>query len=307
MARYEQLADNLYLIDAFMEGHPERLSCYLFDTPQRVLIEVGPSATLSHLVDALDELGIDDLFAIVVTHVHLDHAGGAGHLAARFPEARIGVHTVGARHLVNPERLWNSAARIYGDAELTAMWGTMEPIPQDRLLVLDEGSQIDLGGGRRVEVLYTPGHAQHHVAFFERSSGGLFVGDTVGVCYPHGHFVMPLTPPPDFDPKEATGQMQRMADLDPSFVGFAHFGPAYDAAAKLADAEARMWDWVGMVEALGTDDVSDDEATERLRDWTWRDYEARGFSREDIRRYDEAMFWPMQVTGIRRWLRSREI
>ncbi|MFQ5518264.1 MAG: MBL fold metallo-hydrolase, partial [Acidimicrobiia bacterium] len=109
------LGHDLYMIDALMHEDEERLACYLFDGPQRVLIECGPSVTLHHLVDALDQLGIDDLAAIVVTHIHLDHAGGAGHLARRYPKAKIGVHAAGAPHLADPKRLITSATRIYGE------------------------------------------------------------------------------------------------------------------------------------------------------------------------------------------------
>ena len=104
------LGHDLYLIDARMHGEPERLACYLFDTPERVLIETGPSVTLHHLIDGLEHLGIDDLATIVVTHIHLDHAGGAGHLAARYPRARIGVHSAGARHLTRYFPTTNGAA-----------------------------------------------------------------------------------------------------------------------------------------------------------------------------------------------------
>ena len=112
------LGDGLYQIDAGMFGQAQRLACYLFDTPERVLIECGPSVTLHHLLDGLADLGIDDLATIAVTHIHLDHAGAAGHMAQRFPNARIGVHAAGARHLADPTRLWASATRIYAKVDL---------------------------------------------------------------------------------------------------------------------------------------------------------------------------------------------
>lgn len=301
--RIERLGQDLYMIDAWMEEHPERLACYLFDTPERVLVEVGPSATLHHLTAALTELGIDELAAIVVTHIHIDHAGGAGQLAQAFPKARIGVHAKGLRHLADPERLWSSAVGVFGEEWLATNWGPMVPIDRDRLLVLDEGDRVSLGAGRSIDVLYTPGHAKHHLTFFEPGSGGMFVGDSLGLCYPHGHVVQPVTPPPDFDPVAATAQMRRMASMEPEFLGFAHFGPNHDVEQALTESEARLWDWVRFVE--GVQHLDDQAATTALREWTLQGYRDRGFGEEQIRTYDRATFWPMQAVGIRRWLAAR--
>ena len=299
-----EIADNLYMIDAWMEEGPERLACYLLDTPERVLVEVGPSVTLHHLTAALDDLGIDELAAIVVTHIHIDHAGGAGQLARRYPKARIGVHSRGARHLATPDRLWSSAVGVFGEEWLAKTWGPMEPIPEDRLMVLNEGDRVPLGGGRFLDVMHTPGHAKHHIVFHEEQSGGMFVGDSVGLCYPHGHFVQPVTPPPDFDARSTVEQMRRMLERHPSFLGFAHFGPEWRVEETLASAEERIWDWVRVVE--NTAHLSDEAATEELRRWSHRHYLDLGFAEEDIRSYEAKTFWPMQVAGIRRWLEIRE-
>lgn len=300
----DKLSDGLYAIDAWMEEHPQRLACYLFDGPERVLVEVGPSATLHHLTAALEEMGINDLSTIVVTHIHIDHAGGAGQIARDFPNARIGVHSRGARHLANPDRLWNSAVQVFGEEWLTSNWGPMVPIDEDRLLVLDDGDLIPLGGGRTLEALYTPGHAKHHITYYDETTGGMFVGDSLGLCYPHGHVVQPVTPPPDFDPVMATEQMQRMGALEPSFLGFAHFGPTYEVADALGQSEERLWEWVRFVEGLAK--LDDDTAAEELRSWNIERYRADGHSEEEIRIYDRATFWPMQARGIRHWMKSQQ-
>lgn len=292
------------MIDAWMEEREERLACYLFDTPHRTLIEVGPSATLGHLLAALDALGIDDLAAFVVTHIHLDHAGAAGQMAQRFPRAKVGVHRRGARHLAAPQRLWDSAADVFGEEWLRNTWGPMEPVPEERLLILDEGDQIPLGNGRRLDVLYTPGHAKHHVVFQDSAEGGMFVGDSVGLCYPHGHFVQPVTPPPDFDPDLQIEHLHRMAERDPSFLGFAHFGPEYDARGKLYEAEQRLLEWVQVVRAIP--DLDDTAATSHLEAWTRRHFLDLGHTAGEIQAYAEKTNWPMQVAGIRRWLAAND-
>ena len=297
------LGHDLYLIDAYMHDEAERLACYLFDTPNRVLIECGPSRSIGYLYEALDSVGVDEVAVMAVTHIHLDHAGGAGHFAARFPEARIGVHARGARHLVSPERLWASAERIYTPQGMLDLWGPMEPLPEDRLLVLDEGSRIPLGRGRSIEVMYTPGHAKHHIVFFEAETGACMIGDSVGLAFPHGHLVHPNTPPPDFDPHLVTHQMERIAARDPSFLGFAHFGPDHTPGPTLDAASERLWRWVSWVEdAAGLDDAT---LVTRMRQWVLDGYRSEGYSEETIAQYDRNTFWPMQASGIRRWLSLR--
>ena len=296
------LGDSLFMIDAGMHGEPERLACYLFDTPNRVLIECGPSNVLPNLVAALDSIGVDDVAAMVVTHIHLDHAGGAGHFAERYPTAQIGVHAAGSRHLADPTRLWDSAERIYTPEGMQALWGPMHPVPEERLLVLEEESTISLGGGRQLDVLYTPGHARHHVVFSEETSGGMFVGDSVGIAFPHGHMVQPVTPPPDFDAPLVVEQLRRMAARQPGFVGFAHYGVTGDVARVFDEAERRLGEWVSFVESLA--DATD--AAERLRSWVLAAYRSDGVSEDDIDQYDGNTYWPMQVTGIQRWLSLRD-
>ena len=290
------LGHDLYLIDARMHDEPERLACYLFDTPQRLLIECGPSRSIHHLFEALDAAGIDEIATLAVTHIHLDHAGGAGHLARRYPGARIAVHPAGARHLSEPSRLWASATRIWGEEGMERLWGPMEPIDPGRIDVIEEHSRIPLGSGRSIEVMATPGHARHHVVFFDEQTGGCFVGDAVGIAFPHGHMVQPVTPPPDFDPHLVTAQLHRIAARDPVFLGFAHFGPHGDPPAALAEAERRLWEWVDWVHRHPGADA------EVMRRWVLEGYAGRGVPDEVAATYDTNTFWPMQPAGIGRWL-----
>lgn len=284
-----------------MNDKAERLACYLFDTPERVLVECGPSASIGHLFDALEYLGIDDVATLAVTHIHFDHAGGAGHFAARFPRARVAVHAKGAPHLVDPTRLLASATRIYGEEGMRRI-GPMEPLDPERLLVLDEGDRLPLGAGRSIEVMYTPGHAKHHLVYLEAETGAALVGDEIGVAFPHGHTVAPDTPPPDFDAVLITEQLHRIAARRPAFLGLAHFGPHPDPQRALAEAEQRLWEAVAWVEAAAG---LEDPAT-AYRDWVLAGHRSRGMPEEEIAKYDDHAFWAMQPAGIRRWLGQRE-
>ena len=211
------------------------------------------------------------------------------------------MHHVGAPHLARPARLWSSVARIYGDDALRAKWGEMIPVPEDRIDALHEGDTVSLGTSTDLQILDTPGHAKHHVTIFDPDSGAMFVGDTVGLCYPHGHHIQPNTPPPDLDPHVLTGQLRRMAALDPAFVGFAHFGPRRDAQVALNSAENRIWEWVELIEQLNH--LPEDQAAHLLADHTLTRYRSAGAPPEELAFYTGASGrWEIHLNGVRRWV-----
>ena len=299
-----ELGDKLYMIDAHMEGMNSRLSCYLYDTAEPLIVDAGPSTSFEHLVSVLDHLGIDAIATVLVTHVHIDHGGGAGHFAQKYPDARIAVHHLGAPHLARPARLWDSTARIYGAEALKVKWGEMLPIDEGRIDALYEGDIVSTGSVE-LRILDTPGHAKHHVTIFDPDSGAMFVGDAAGLCYPHGHPVQPNTPPPDFDPHLMTGTLRRMAALDPAFVGFAHFGPRHDALAALDESEERVWEWVDLIEQ--DRELPLEESSRRVRAATIELYESGGATEGDIAFLDQAAgIWDMHISGVRRWLDKRD-
>src|SRR5260221_10479289 len=164
-----------------------------------VLIDPGPTSTLPRLRSTLATAGIamSDVTTVLLTHIHLDHAGATGTLVKELPGLRVYVHEKGAPHMANPEKLVASATRLYG-TEMDRLWGEVLPVPSASMSVLQGGERMAVGN-RMFDVAYTPGHASHHVSFFDRDSGVAFVGDTAGVRLMGGGFVMPPTPPPDID------------------------------------------------------------------------------------------------------------
>ena len=294
------LGHGLYLVDAAMHGEPQGLACYLFDTPEPALIECGPSTSVENVIAAIDHLGIDDIATLALTHIHLDHAGGAGLFCRRFPNATVAVHPRGARHLADPSRMLASAARVWGEESMGSLWGPVEPVPEDRIRVIGDGDRIPLGGGRSLEVLHTPGHAKHHVVFIEDETGGAFVGDAVGVAPPGGGTVQPVTPPPDLDPEQITAQLRRLAIRDPGFLALAHFGVHREPLRTLAEAESRLWDWVRWVAEAARGGPGD--LSGALRSWVLGGYRRQGVPEASIEWYDRNTFWPMQVTGILHWM-----
>jgi glyoxylase-like metal-dependent hydrolase (beta-lactamase superfamily II) len=260
---------NLQIIDTKMHGRDGITAAFIVEGDQRALIETGPKSSLEHLLEGLEAAGIDTLDWIVVTHIHLDHAGAAGSLAQRFPGATVAVHEVGAPHLVDPTKLWSSAARIYGD-HMDTLWGGIDPVPRERILALQDGDKIDLGG-RVLQAIDTPGHARHHHAILDDSTGTVFTGDALGVRLPDIGIMRPATPPPEFNLEAAVGSIERIRSLSPNTLCLTHFGPTHegivargvdDACAAAADALER---WAGWVRAARKETSDLDEATALVR------------------------------------------
>lgn len=240
------------VVDTLMWGHAEFTGVFVVEGRRTALVEAGSKATAPRVLAGLERLGIADVDWIVVTHVHLDHAGGAAPLAAAFPGARVAVHRRGAPHLAAPAKLWASVGRVYGPEEMERLWGGVDPVPADRIHALDDGDVVDLGG-RRLRAVETPGHASHHHALLDDATGAVFVGDALGVRLPDLGVVRPATAPPEVDVPAALASIERLRALGAETLWFSHFGP-HDRGARAgtvddvcdeASAELRRWEeWV---------------------------------------------------------------
>ena len=194
------LGHDVFQIDTRMAGYHGITAGYLIRGDRPCLVETGTAPSAPVVRDALTALGVEagDLTTIVVTHIHLDHAGGTGDIAAMFPSAQVVVHELGARHLADPSRLMASARMVYGD-ELDGLFGRLAPTPAERIRTVERTGVVDLGGGRRLESHHAPGHARHHVGLIDSGSGDLYVGDAAGIYIQETGDMRPATPPPDFD------------------------------------------------------------------------------------------------------------
>ena len=219
------LAEGVVEIDTLLGGWERTTAGYLLTGDAPVLVETGSQSSVPVLLEALESLGLgpSDLAGIALTHIHLDHAGGPATWPRAFPGATIYVHELGARHLVDPSRLVASAGRVYGDL-LDSLYGRLTPSPADRVQVLGDGETVELGGGRRLVAVDSPGHAKHHLGFHDEGSGLLFAGDAVGVRLPDGGVLRPATPPPDFDLDLALSSLERFGARRPAGIALAHYG-----------------------------------------------------------------------------------
>ncbi len=260
-----EIAPGIRQLDTLLGGMEQLTAGFLIDGPMPALVETGSQSSVPAVHAALDALGLGplDLRWIIVTHIHLDHAGGVGELARDFPNATVVVHERGARHLVDPSRLVDSASRVYGPL-LDSLYGRMTAVPEDRLIAADDGYQVDVGNGRTLVLVDSPGHAKHHHAVLDEQTGTLLVGDAVGVLLPDLGVLRPATPPPDFDLDLAVQSLQRFAELRPTRMVLTHYGPVADAQDTLAAAEEMLHGWVDVAERVienaadaGIDDVAD--------------------------------------------------
>src|ERR1700719_5036387 len=258
------IAPGIRQLDTLLGGMDQLTAGFLIDGPMPALVETGSQSSVPAVHAALDALGLGphDLRWIIVTHIHLDHAGAVGDLAADFPSATVVVHERSARHLIDPTRLIDSASRVYGPL-LDNLYGRMKAVPEDRLIAAGDGFRVDVGNGRELVMVDSPGHAKHHHAVLDEQTGTLLVGDAVGVLLPDIGVLRPATPPPDFDLEQAVHSLQRFADLRPARMVLTHYGPVADPQATLAEAEDMIHAWVEVAEKVmedaseaGIDDVA---------------------------------------------------
>jgi len=300
------LRPGTWLIDAHLAGLARTVGVFVQALPDgRVaLIESASGATVTTVQEALAalNLGPGDVAAIVLTHVHLDHAAGAGSLSG-WSGAPVYVHPAGLPHLADPSRLWSSAARLYGDA-MDRLWGPMEPVPEERLHPLEDDEVLDLGGAR-YRVLHTPGHARHHLALLD-PDGGAFVGDAAGILLPGVPLVRPALPPPETDLEAAEASCERLSAAGPERLYLTHFGVVDDVQEHLATVVRRNAAW-GAEVAAGMDAGEDQEALiRRMRRLEDEELDRAGVTGPRREAYKLSSDARMTVLGLERYWRTRE-
>lgn len=243
-ADIEELPGGILQMDTMTAGVSKVTAGFLIPAPRPTLIECGPALTIDAVIESLSQLGMDpaDLAYLVVSHIHLDHAGGAGDIARAFDSATVVVSEIGAPHLADPTRLNASSRRVYGDF-MDAVYGECTPIDDARILGVGDRAALDLGGGRVLDLLATPGHAKHHISVLDRDTGALFVGDSVGVKTPDTGPLRPATPPPDFDLELAQDTLRRYLEIEPDRVYLAHYGAVDPPLESLEFASDRLAAW----------------------------------------------------------------
>jgi glyoxylase-like metal-dependent hydrolase (beta-lactamase superfamily II) len=262
-------------------GRERVIGCYLLETADGpALFDCGPSTCVPELKERLRERGLElrDLRHLLLSHIHLDHAGAAGVLLREHPDLQVHVSAIGAPHLVDPSRLERSARRLYGD-EFDTLWGELAPVPQAN--VHEVGTNV-LG----LECFPTPGHASHHVCYLD-GNGTLYAGDAAGVRIQPSRFVLPPTPPPELDLEAWEGTLDQIAARSPERLALIHFGVAEDVDPHLAELRTRLAEWASRVRDGATEEEFAAAAAEDLGD--------------DRPAYEQAMpFW-QSYAGLKRY------
>lgn len=236
--------NSISILDTNWVGRAHSIGCALLESGgHRVLVDPGPASTLDTLREKMRERGVSvaDLDAILLTHIHLDHAGASGSLVRENPRIAVYVHGIGAPHMIDPAKLLASAARLWPDT-LHYLFGDTVPVPKENIRTLDGGETLTMGS-RRLEVVYTPGHASHHVSYFDQDENVAFVGDTTGIRIDKAPFIMPATPPPDISLEIWEQSFAAILERKPSRLFLTHFGFSDDPSAHIAEFRQRLHRW----------------------------------------------------------------
>jgi glyoxylase-like metal-dependent hydrolase (beta-lactamase superfamily II) len=237
-----KLENHLYQIDVETTGIKNFIASYILKGKQVAMVETGPTSSVPNLLSSLKELNVkpEDVAYVAVSHIHLDHGGGAGTLLKHLPRAKVIVHQRGAPHLANPEKLWQQSKEVMGS--IAEMYGKPEPVPEERLIAATDGMTFDIGNDVSLKVVETLGHASHHLSYYEPLSEGIFPGDAAGIYLKEINVIVPTTPPP-FRLDIALASLDKLIRLKPRVLYYSHFGKAYNAVEKLQTYAQQLVLW----------------------------------------------------------------
>ncbi len=285
------------ILDLNFQGVPKVLSSFLIKTEEGpILIETGPHSTLDNLKSALQEedIALEDIKHVFLTHIHFDHAGAAWCLAEA--GAKIYVHPRGYKHLVAPERLYNSAKRIYGE-EMDTLWGKMKPIPEDQLVAVEHEQFFNIGN-TTIKAWHTPGHAVHHIAWQIGTS--LIAGDVAGIKIESGP-VMPPCPPPDINLEDWQGSIRLLRALNISKIYLSHFGCITNLHPHLDELEERLFAWADWMKPHYKKGTSPEEIVPLFQKMVAAELKGSNVNELGIKQYDGANPAFMAVAGLLRY------
>ncbi len=292
----------IHTLDLHFLQENSAIASFLIETSDGlVLIESGPETTFNHLIEAIEKLGFDwkAIKHLFLSHIHFDHAGAAWKFAQN--GTKVYVHPVGLPHLQNPEKLWNSAAMIYGD-DMDRLWGKMEPIDENLLVGVDDGDEIQIGNSN-FKVIYTPGHAVHHNAY--QLDNVIFTGDAAGVKIENGP-VVPPCPPPDINVELWLTSIQKMKNLNPEVIYLTHFGRIQNPQKHFDELEFMLDDWATWMKQHFEAQTPPEEITPQFMEYTKNQLLDAGVSEENVIKYEYANPSWMSVAGLLRYWKLKE-
>lgn len=242
-----KLGDHVYIVDLRPTGIENFIASYVLKGEKATaIVETGPRCSIPNLLAGLREIGVktEDVDYVMVSHIHIDHAGGAGTLLQHLPNARLIVHNKGAPHIVKPEKLWEQSKLVLG--RVAIIYGEIEPVQEERVITPEEGMTIDLGSSVQLKVFETLGHASHHLGYFESENRGIFQGDAAGIYFPQLDVTIPTSPAP-FHLELTLASLEKLKQLQPKRLYYTHYGPVENAVERLKRYEEQLRLWARVV------------------------------------------------------------
>lgn len=291
-------------------GIRELLSSYVLTGERNAIFEAGTTNTAPLLLEGLDQLGVrrEDIDYLIVSHIHLDHAGGAGFLAGELPAAKVLVHEKGARHLIDPARLVAGTQKVFGEKRVMELYGEVLPVPAERVIPLRDGDLVDLGGGRQLKVIHTPGHAPHHISLYDPFTQGIFSGESLGVWVEDIKVFSPSTPMPDFNLDHSIASILRLLEYGSEIVYFSHYGYTEDVQNTFYKIIGQLICW-GEIVRSGPEEGAGARLARYVREKEWAQWDSMRLAGElDRRELIEWMAWrtaAVLAPGIQNFYRQK--
>ena len=305
MVDIKEVAENVILIDNALYAIPQWGSVYLINEDKKALVDTGPTTSVQAVLDGLAEAGVDpaEINYIIATHIHLDHAGGAGEMLKHLPQAQVIVHHKGARHLVNPERLMKSFASTMGE-RMVKKTGVMTPVDEERIIPVSGGEVFKLGERQSLSIFHMPGHAPHQICILESRNNGVFSGDAIGISVAKGKVLMPATPPPAFDLELSLDSLDRLMELNADLIYFAHFDVTDKVRESIDIARNKLKTWNTVISRTFSEEGFE-AAFKKIRAQLYSELEAARES-ESLYQYLADGIVAMNVTGFLKYFQDKK-